>query len=149
MAQIDILELAKYFEKSSIARLEYEIENERLVLEKHAPIAVQAPSFQPVQTVQNIQVATEATQTAQTEDDNSVKVTAPIVGVFYASPSPTEPAYVTVGDEVKKGQILCIVEAMKMMNEIVAPCDGVIKAIHCQNEDVVAFGDVMFEVTEC
>ncbi len=148
MAQIDILELAKYFEKSSITRLEYKIDNERLVLEKYTPTS-QAPFFQPAPTTQSVQVGAAAPVAAAVEDDGSVKVTAPIVGVFYSSPSPTEPAFVAVGDEVKKGQILCIVEAMKMMNEIVSPCDGVIKAIHCQNEGVVAFGDVLFEVTEC
>lgn len=75
-------------------------------------------------------------------------VKSPLVGVFYAAPSPEEEAYVQVGSAVKKGQILCLVEAMKMMSEITAPRDGVVKKIFVKNQDVVGFEDSLFLIGE-
>lgn len=73
----------------------------------------------------------------------------PIVGVYYAAPSPADSAYVRVGDKVKKGQVLCLVEAMKMMNELKAPQDGIIRAIHGVNGELVEFDQILFEVETC
>ena len=71
-------------------------------------------------------------------------VKAPLVGVFYSAPSPEEKPYVQVGDSVKSGQVLCLIEAMKMMSEITAPSDGVIKEIYAKNQDVVEFEQELF-----
>jgi acetyl-CoA carboxylase biotin carboxyl carrier protein len=71
-------------------------------------------------------------------------VTSPIVGTFYASPSPESPAFVKVGDRVKKGQVLCIVEAMKLMNEIESDADGVVAEIHPKNAQPVEYGEPLF-----
>lgn len=71
-------------------------------------------------------------------------VKAPLVGVFYSAPSPEEKPYVQVGDKVKAGQVLCLIEAMKMMSEITAPKDGVIKEIYAKNQDVVEFEQELF-----
>ena len=71
---------------------------------------------------------------------NQVKVTSPIVGTFYRSSSPDKPAYVEVGDIVKKGQVLCIIEAMKLMNEIESDKSGVVKEILVENGQPVEFG---------
>ena len=67
-------------------------------------------------------------------------VESPLVGVAYLSPGPNKPAFVSVGDQVKKGQTLLIVEAMKIMNEIPAPKDGLVTEILVANEEVVEFG---------
>jgi len=75
-----------------------------------------------------------------------VAVTAPIVGTFYASPSPETPAYVKVGDRVTPGTVLCIIEAMKLMNEIEAEVAGVIKEILVRNEEPVEYGQVLFRI---
>ena len=64
----------------------------------------------------------------------------PLVGVAYLSPAPDKPAFVSVGDSVKKGQTLMIIEAMKVMNEIPAPHDGIVTEVLVANEDVVEFG---------
>ena len=80
------------------------------------------------------------------EESEGTFVKSPIVGTFYASPSPTEPPFVTVGQKVKKGQTLCIVEAMKLLNEIVAPEDGVIKKIFVENEAFVGYDDKLMEI---
>ena len=74
------------------------------------------------------------------------KVTAPMVGTFYASPTPTAEAFVRVGDEVKAGDTLCIIEAMKMMNQIEAEVSGTIKAIQVENAEPVEFGQVLFVI---
>ena len=79
----------------------------------------------------------------QEEPDGDL-VLAPLVGVFYSAPSPEEKPYVQVGDKVKSGQVLCLIEAMKMMSEITAPRDGVIKSIYAKNQDVVGFEEQLF-----
>ena len=66
-------------------------------------------------------------------------MTAPLVGTFYSTPSPDEPPFIEVGQSVKKGDTLFIIEAMKTMNEIVAPCDGTVSRIMAQSGDMVEY----------
>jgi acetyl-CoA carboxylase biotin carboxyl carrier protein len=73
-------------------------------------------------------------------------VTSPIVGTFYTAPSPEAEPFVRVGDRVRKGQVLCIVEAMKLMNEIESDVDGQIAEIHPKNGQPVEFGEPLFGV---
>ena len=73
-------------------------------------------------------------------------VRAPMVGTLYRAPSPEAPAYVDVGDRVRKGQTLCILEAMKLMNEVKAEVEGVVRAIHVPNAEPVEFGQLLFEL---
>jgi acetyl-CoA carboxylase biotin carboxyl carrier protein len=73
-------------------------------------------------------------------------LTSPIVGTFYRSPSPDADPFVEVGSRVKKGQVLCIVEAMKLMNEIESDVDGVIAEIYPQNAQAVEFGEPLFAI---
>ena len=93
-----------------------------------APAAVETPAT-PVE---------EASAPAQAAEGEVVE--SPLVGVAYLSPSPEKPAFVSIGDTVKKGQTLLIVEAMKVMNEVPAPKDGVITEILVANEEVVDYG---------
>ena len=80
-------------------------------------------------------------------DFNAAKmVLSPMVGVFYASPSPSDPPFVTVGSKVKKGDVLCIIEAMKLMNEITAEEDGEIIDICAANGSVVEYGQILFKL---
>lgn len=73
-------------------------------------------------------------------------VESPLVGVAYLAASPDKPPFVAVGDTVKKGQTLVIIEAMKVMNEVPAPCDGVITEILVSNEDVIEFGQGLVRI---
>lgn len=75
-----------------------------------------------------------------------ISVTSPLVGVFYSAPAENAEPYVAIGDHVKKGQILCIVEAMKLMNEITAEEDGVITEICVTNDQVVEYGTELFRM---
>lgn len=77
-----------------------------------------------------------------------LEVKSPIVGVFYAAKEPGAEPFVKEGDEVKKGQVLCILESMKMMNEIKSPADAKVVKVLCENEAVVGFGEVLFVLEE-
>jgi acetyl-CoA carboxylase biotin carboxyl carrier protein len=79
-------------------------------------------------------------------DKPGVLVTSPFVGTFYRAPSPDSPPFVDVGSKVKKGQTLCIVEAMKLMNEIEAEADGTVAEILVQNATPVEFGEPLFRI---
>ena len=81
----------------------------------------------------------------KTKEKNNI-VKSPMVGTFYLKPSPTSNAYVEVGKEVKKGDTLCIIEAMKLMNEIESKFDGVVKEVLVDNESPVEFGQEMFVI---
>jgi len=75
-------------------------------------------------------------------------VSSPIVGTFYGAPSPDAEAFVHVGDRVRKGQVLCIVEAMKLMNEIESDADGVVAEIYPQNAQPVEYGEPLFGIRQ-
>lgn len=76
-------------------------------------------------------------------------IKSPIVGVIYLAPSPEEKNFVEVNSKVKKGDVLCILEAMKVFNELKAPSDGIIKKINYENESLVGEGDIIFEMEKC
>lgn len=83
---------------------------------------------------------------AASKNDGLIEVTSPFVGTFYSTPSPDSPVYVKKGDKVKKGQTLCIVEAMKIMNEIESDASGEIVDICVENESYVEFGQVLYRI---
>lgn len=105
----------------------------------HAPV-VQAPVQQPVAT------PAPAVKPAAASDAGLHVIKSPFVGTFYASPSPGKPVYVKVGDKVKAGQTLCVLEAMKIMNEIDADVAGEIVEICIDNESLVEFGQPLFKI---
>lgn len=80
------------------------------------------------------------------EHGNYVEVSAPIVGTFYASPGPETAPYVKIGDLVQKNTVLCIIEAMKLMNEIEAETEGVVREVLVHNEEPVEYGQVLFRI---
>lgn len=75
-----------------------------------------------------------------------MEVKSPIVGIVYLQPSPDKPAFKKVGDKVTKGEVICIIEAMKLMNEVTSDVDGEIAAILIDNEEVVEYGQPLFIV---
>lgn len=78
--------------------------------------------------------------------DQAKYITSPMVGTFYATPSPDQPAFVQVGDTVKEGQVVCIIEAMKVMNEVKANTSGVVKEILMESGHPVEFGSKIFKL---
>ena len=80
------------------------------------------------------------------EAPKGVEITSPMVGTFYSAPEPGSPAYVTVGQRVAKGQVVCIIEAMKIMNEIESEYDGVVTAVLAENAHPVEYGQALYRV---
>lgn len=136
MNESDIRKYANLMSELGLTGLEV-TENDRVVrLERNPAPQTTAPA-------QTVQVG-DLPQSAANED--LIEISSPMVGVFYAAPAEDADPYVQVGDRVKKGQTLCIVEAMKLMNEIVAETDGQIVEICAQNGQVVDFGCPLFRI---
>ena len=109
------------------------------VIEAGAPMAV------PVK-VENQEQSLTTVKEELTKEENYKIVKSPMVGTFYASPSPEKEPFVKIGDKVHKGQVLCVVEAMKLMNEIESEYDGEIVEICVKNEDMVEYGTSLFKI---
>lgn len=109
-----------------------------------APVAPAQVAVAPAQ-VAAVPAPVAAVPTPAPEEKGQL-VKSPLVGTFYNAPSPDSPAYVKVGDTVKKGQILGIIEAMKLMNEIESDYDGVVTEILIKNEETVEFGQPLFRI---
>ena len=102
------------------------------------------PAAQTADPADSVSGGTEAAVFGDVASDKVV--TSPLVGTFYSSPSPDAENFVKVGDTVKKGQVLGIVEAMKLMNEIESEYDGIVDAILVKNEEVVEYGQPLFRI---
>ncbi len=148
----EIKELVKIIDESTLTTFEMEQEGVKLVLKKEAvaamavtaPVAVAAPVVNSVK--EEVVVKVEENVENDSQSVSGKTINSPMVGTFYASSAPDKPAYVKVGDKVKKGQVVCIVEAMKLMNEIESEIDGEIVEILVNNEDMVEYGQPMFVI---
>ena len=110
--------------------------------------APQSQASQPLQETSAAKAETATlTETKAAPASNLLEITAPIVGTFYASASPDAPVFVKVGDKIEAGKVLCIIEAMKLMNEIEAETSGTIAEILVKNEEPVEYGQVLFRVS--
>ena len=107
-----------------------------------APAAAPAPVAAPVEAAP----AAPAQEETNVDFNRAREIKSPMVGVFYAAPSPDSKPFVEVGSRVKKGDVVCIVEAMKLMNEIAAEFDGEVVDICVHNGDVVEFGQTLFKL---
>ena len=141
--KIDLVkQLINEFENSEVFKMKVEIDDIKLELEKTPVAPVNVVSTQVVSAPTPTLAPVE--QVAANEPAiTGTPVKSPIVGVYYASSSPTAKPYVEVGTKVKAGQVLCIVEAMKVMNEIKAPIDGTVTSIMANTEDLVEFDQVL------
>lgn len=100
-----------------------------------------------IQTVENLPIPVEDIQRDKEKKKEEIKgniVKSPMVGTFYSKPSPTSESFVHIGQKVKKGDVLCIIEAMKLMNEIESEWDGEIKEILVREEETVEYGKPLF-----
>lgn len=141
MAQFDQSSLREFSYKNGTDELQFSKNEARLVSEvAPAPVLATpspvAPTSAPVETV--VEETSEPAEASVDAEGDVVE--SPLVGVAYLAAGPDKPAFVTVGDSVKKGQTLVIIEAMKVMNEIPAPKDGVVTEILVSNEEMVEFG---------
>ena len=105
------------------------------------------PSLIASQQVVPMQPVSSTSETSTSVTDDSLKqIKSPFVGTYYVAPSPGAEPYVKVGQKVEKGQVLCIVEAMKLMNEIEADCSGILRKAFVENEDPVEFDQPLFGI---
>jgi acetyl-CoA carboxylase biotin carboxyl carrier protein len=116
------------------------------VVHHHAPVSGFAPAPSALAAVAPVATAATATAPAASAASTLPAIVSPMVGTFYLSPSPDSPAYVTVGQEVQEDTVVCIIEAMKVMNEIKAETRGVIAEILAQNGKPVEFGKPLFAI---
>ncbi len=147
MENRDLFDLIERFEKSSLGVMELEQDGTRIYFEKEKKTP--AIITEPVTTSQ--QIATPCSNVAESVKEKSpyTEVKAPLVGVFYSRPAPDTEPYVKEGDRVEKDQVLCLIEAMKMMNELKSPVSGEIVSVKGENGKAVEFDQVLFEVKEC
>jgi acetyl-CoA carboxylase biotin carboxyl carrier protein len=147
----EISRLIELLDKSSVAELQWNSEGERLLLKKQglAPVAavasVAAPVAAPVPVVSAAPASVSAAP-APAIESGLVEVKSPMVGTFYRAASPDTPPYVEEGGRVEKGKSICIIEAMKLMNEIESDVSGTVVKICVPNESPVEFGTVLFLV---
>ena len=139
-----VRELMEAFEQADIDKMKIEMEGVKLELEKSQQVQVTAP----------VTVSSESAPVVvqEVKEEKPVisgtEVKAPLVGVYYSSPSPDDQPFVKEGSKVTKGQTLCIIEAMKVMNEIHAPMDGVIAEILVTDDSMVEFDQELMRIVE-
>lgn len=138
MKETEIRKYAKLMKELELSGLEITEDNVNVRLERNV-----------VSQRENTYTISESTAVNETLTDSKkdyVSIKSPIVGVFYAAPTENAAPYVTEGDNVKQGQVLCIVEAMKLMNEIIADEDCVISKVCVTNGQVVEYGTELFQI---
>jgi len=149
---MDIRELKKLldaFDKSSANIMEFENEEFRIYLDKTRTVTEVPSQPQPQPQSQAPQQTPVLTQQVEAKVECEVEgeiISSPMVGTFYQAPSPDSPPYVKVGDKIKKGQTLCIIEAMKIMNELEAEFDCEILEVLVEDGEPVEFDTPLFRV---
>jgi acetyl-CoA carboxylase biotin carboxyl carrier protein len=155
----ELKDLLQILDEKEIAEFELEEEGMKLRIRKAAPsnnsgpvIAPLVPAVLPVAAPAPAPVAAPAAATAApaaavpAAEEGTAVVRSPIVGTFYRSPDPNSAPFVAVGDRVKVGQVLCIVEAMKLMNEIESEVAGEVLKVHRENGEPVQYGEPLFTI---
>ena len=156
----DLIALIDHLDQSTVSYVDYQTGSHHLVLSKEVPqVKFQPEAVQAIENPQMIQQAIELEH--ETTDDQDVTeaaevpeekagtvVESPMVGVAYLQANPDEEPYVKVGDRVEQGDVICLIEAMKLMNEIQAPHAGIVTEILIENEEVVEFNQALIRIEE-
>src|SRR5210317_1620695 len=147
-----VKKLIELLDESGIAEIEITEGEESVRISRYAPGAAVAATPVPAAPVAAAATPAAAPSPAasapEVVEDDGYEVTAPMVGTFYAASSPGAAPYIQVGVRVNEGDTLCIIEAMKMMNQIEADVSGVVKSIRIQNGEPVEFGQVLFVIDQ-
>lgn len=133
-----LIKLIETVSNSGLSKFEYEESGVRVYMEKSEAVKASVVSMQ-------AEAQAETQGEAQEEEKGNV-ITSPLVGIFYAAPEENAEPFVKVGDFVKRGQTLAIVEAMKLMNEIESEYDGVVAEVLAENGNAVEFGQPLFRI---
>lgn len=156
----EIRELVSQFDQSSLTEFDLREGQFELYMNKNKTSRgmnmVQTNETLPVSEPVNV-IPEQATTAPECSRNNErkrigsidgIEVVSPIVGIVYLQPAPDKPAFKKVGDQVAKGEVICIIEAMKLMNEITSEADGVITEILVENESVVEYGQPLFRIQQ-
>lgn len=151
----ELRELITHIDESSLAYVNVETESHHVIISKEVPQMemkqVDSPQAQTItepsveNEVRTVEIQKETKENVEIEVKGEV-IEAPMVGVVYLQATPDADPYVKVGDKVEQGDVICIVEAMKLMNEIQAPFSGVITEVLVQNEEVVEYGQPLLRM---
>lgn len=139
MEETNIRKYAQLMKDLELTGLEISEDGKKVRLER-------ATAAMPVPTVPVVVPGAAVSADAPAEEPGLVSVTSPMVGAFYTSPAENQPPYVSVNDKVCKGDVVCIIESMKLMNEITSDYDGVVTEICVENQQVVDYGQVLFKI---
>jgi acetyl-CoA carboxylase biotin carboxyl carrier protein len=153
----DIKQILELMREHELAEFELQRDGETLRLRKHSPTQwtaamppMPAAAYQTVAQAPAAPAAAAAGEPAvlepTSEDVDLAIVKSPIVGTFYRASEPGAPPFVETGQSVRKGQVLCIIEAMKLMNEINAECDGELVKVYVENGQAVQYGERLFAI---
>ncbi|WP_297631890.1 acetyl-CoA carboxylase biotin carboxyl carrier protein [uncultured Clostridium sp.] len=156
----EVKELIELIDSSEIAYLELEIDNAHIKLDKSltrgnanlveqkSAVNVDNTSQKIVESIKNKEKIEEVSEEVSTDNGDYMLIKSPMVGTFYSSPSPDSSKFVAVGDEVKSGDVLCIIEAMKLMNEIESEINGKLVEVLIKDGDMVEYGTPLFKLKE-
>jgi acetyl-CoA carboxylase biotin carboxyl carrier protein len=151
----EIQDLIEFISNCGMDEVNIETDQIKLHVKKHgetrvvesapapAPMPVPAPAPAPAAAAAPV-AKSEAPQEAAQADGNYVAIKSPMIGTFYRSPNPDSPVFVNVGDKVEKGQTVCIIEAMKLFNEIEADVSGTVVKVEVENSSPVEYDQVLF-----
>ncbi len=142
----ELRELADLIEERGFTDFEFENEKIRVRMSKSVVVSSAAPAQVSSPVSQSASQPTENIDSPNESDDGLTKITSPIVGTFYTSPGPDKDVFVKVGDKVSAETVVCIVEAMKLMNEIQAETSGEVVKIYVENGQPVEYGQALFGI---
>ena len=134
-----IKQIMSEFDQSNVTKMKVEIDDLKIELEKES---------EKVEYVKPLEKENKMVEEVKTKEPTGTPVKSPIVGVFYIASSPESDPYVKIGKTVKKGETVCIIEAMKVMTEIKAPCDGTVTSILVENEALVEYDQALMVIEE-
>lgn len=157
-----IKELIKLIDSSELAFFEINTQSEHIKMDKSlnrnlSEGSAKSSNLNDAPTVQNIteNIVGKSESTAKSEsnlnsedEEDTITITSPMVGTFYSKPSPDSESFVNPGDKISKGKVLCIIEAMKLMNEIESEYDGTIVKCLVNEGDMVEYGQPLFKIRE-
>ena len=151
-----VKKLIEMLEESQLNEIEIKEGEESVKLVKAISVPVQeqivtsnavAPAPQPAVVNDNVSVDSDTSQSAEDEMISGQTIDSPMVGTFYAAPNPGAKDFVSVGDKISEGDVLCIIEAMKMMNEVKSEFSGTVKQILVDNAEPVEFDQTLFIIS--
>jgi acetyl-CoA carboxylase biotin carboxyl carrier protein len=141
----DLKNIIEFLKETDITELSVEKDGIKIKIKREKYFqSIEIPAQRPQVIPAQESLVKEAT--AEEEAQRLITITSPIVGTFYRAPSPEAPFFIEIGQKVKKGQVLCIIEAMKLMNEIECEADGVIVKALVENGQTVEYGEPLFLV---